>query len=102
MFPHACVGCGAEIPDLQYRADPWVKCRPCGITYKKHPGYGVEPVWVTKDNQWLPITEINTSHLRNIVGNLLLRPGWRESYRQIMIDELELRLEEEKADGPPT
>lgn len=79
------------------------QCDSCGVLYKKHDNYGIEPVWATKDNQTLVLSEIPLKHLRAIIGLLIVKANWRESYREIMINELEKRLsEEDNANGTPT
>lgn len=99
-WPYACA-CGASLVQLTHRGR-FLQCPRCNILYHKHPNAGIEPVWVAKDNSTTLLSDIDTSHLQNIVGYMFLRSDWRENYRQIMLGELERRLEEEKADGPST
>ena len=100
-WPYACV-CGMEIQEMAHHGRLF-ECRDCKLLYKKHRDHGIEPVWATKDNQVLPISEIPLKHLKAIVGLLLIKHNWRESYRKLMIDELEKRLsEEDNANGTST
>lgn len=94
-------GCKRQLVELTHRGR-FFQCPRCSILYQKHRDAGIEPVWVTKANESLPISQIPMSHLQHIVGLLLLRTDWREHYRKVMIDELELRMEEEQADEQST
>lgn len=100
MHPYVCVGCSHAVQELSHNG-MYLQCNICRILYKKHRNAGIEPVWVTETKEVLPISEIPLAHLRNIIGLMLIHSDWCESYRKPMLDELELRLEQEKADGPP-
>ena len=49
-------------------------------------------VWVTKDTKWLLLSEMETTHLRNCLAQMLLRAdGWRAGYLEPIVEELKGR-----------
>ena len=89
-FPYAC-RCGTPLQELSHQGRHF-HCDSCKILYKKHRDHGIEPVWITRDNRCLPLSEIETRHLKNIVGKMVVQGGWREQYMGLLLAELELRL----------
>lgn len=89
------------------KAPGYVACTLCGAWYKSHGDRGLgnayEVAWVDRKSKWYLLGEMETSHIQNIIAIMLVRPDWRESYREIMINELEKRLrEEDYTNGTPT
>lgn len=49
-------------------------------------------VWITEDARYVLLTEMETTHLRNCLAQMLLRAnGWRSGYLEPIAEELKKR-----------
>jgi len=48
-------------------------------------------LWQCRDGRMLRLEEMETTHLRNAVAMMMLKPGWRAAFMEPMLKELKKR-----------
>ncbi len=50
-----------------------------------------DAIWITRDGQQIPISQLDTRHINNILRLMIRAPGWRVEYRERLRLELQIR-----------
>lgn len=87
-----CPNC-REDDELSYNTHlDMIICQPCNVHVSRADAISGKPLWVTRDKRVIPVDQMETSHIQNCLGNMLVRGGnWRAHMMVPLVEELEKR-----------